>query len=292
MRQDSLFNLALHFGGFVAAMIIVIMFGTLLKGSVLSIKNFGIHFFFGEEWNPPMEKFGLLPFVVGTILTSILALSLSLPFAISLAVFLGIYCSRGIVSNILRYLSDLLAGIPSVVYGFWGLFFLVPIVRNLEIKLGIMPFGVGIFTASIILAIMIIPYMSSMIVELIKMVPRELVEAGYSLGATSFDVVRKIVFPYIKSGVISGIILAFGRAFGETMAVTMVIGNVNSVPKSIFSPANTMASIIANEFPEASSGLYLSSIVYIGLWLFVITFIVNLLGNLIIRKFRVGENES
>ena len=169
---------------------------------------------------------------------------------------------------------------------------LVPLVRTLEIKLGVAPYGVGIFTASIILAIMIIPYSASLGTEVIQLVPSELKEAAFSLGATRFEVIKKVTLPYARSGIFAGILLALGRALGETMAVTMVIGNSNFLPKSIFSPSNTMASLIANEFAEATEEIYLSSLVEIGLLLFIVTMVVNVIGKYIINRMSVEGDHA
>jgi len=184
---------------------------------------------------------------------------------------------------------ELLAGVPSVIYGFCGLFLLAPLVRILEMKLGVTPYGVGIFTASVVLSIMIIPYSALIGREVISLVPTDLKEAALSLGATRFEIIRKVVLPYAGSGIVAGILLSLGRALGETMAVTMVIGNSNFIPKSIFSPANTLASVIANEFTEATGSLYLASLIELGLVLFIVTTIINLIGKLVIRRMGVGE---
>ncbi len=287
MLSDKIFKGVLLVTGILFSLLFVIIFFSLLKESLPSIKSFGFNFIFLKEWNPVIEKFGMLPFLVGTLLTSIIALLISLPFSISIALFLGEYFKTGFISKLLSYSTDLLAGIPSVIYGFWGLYSLVPLVREIEIKLLVSPYGVGILTASLVLAIMIIPYASSIAREVIKLVPQDLIEAGYSLGATRYEVIKKIIIPYSFSGIFAGILLSFGRAFGETMAVTMVIGNSNFLPRSIFSPANTMASVIANEFAEATGALHLSSLIHIGLWLFIITFLINLLGNLIIKRLKI-----
>jgi phosphate transport system permease protein len=201
---------------------------------------------------------------------------------------LGEYYKEGVLPEMLKSAIDLLAGVPSIVYGFWGLFVLVPLVRVLEIKLGIIPYGVGVFTASLILAVMIIPYSASISREVIGLVPRDLKEAALSMGATRYEVIRYIIFPYAFSGIMAGTLLSLGRALGETMAVTMVIGNSHTLPTSIFSISNTMASIIANEFAEASDKLYLSSLIEIALILFVVTAIINLIGKLIIKKFSIS----
>lgn len=176
---------------------------------------------------------------------------------------------------------------PSIIYGFWGIFVLVPIVQKIQLSLGIAPYGVGIFTSSIILTIMILPYSASIGREVIQLVPDDLKEAAYSLGATRFEVIRKVILPYARSGIFAGIILSLGRALGETMAVTMLIGNQNKIPKGIFSPGNTMASLIANDFAETTEELYLSAIIEIGLILFLLTMIINLIGRIIIRKTSV-----
>jgi phosphate transport system permease protein len=183
---------------------------------------------------------------------------------------------------------ELLAGVPSVIYGFCGLFLLAPFIRALEMTLGAAPYGVGIFTASLVLSIMIIPYSASIGREVISLVPSDLKEAALSLGGTRFEVIRKVILPYAAPGIVAGILLSLGRALGETMAVTMVIGNSNFIPKSIFSPANTLASVIANEFTEATGNLYLSSLIELGLVLFIVTTIINFIGKLIIRRMGVG----
>ncbi len=285
MKEDKIFKTTLIMSGVFIALLIILILYSLFKGSYLSIKQNGFNFLTGKEWDPVSEKFGLLPFLVGTLLTSVLSLLISIPFALSIAIFSAIYLKKSFTGKILNYLTDLLSGIPSVIYGFWGLYFFVPIIRKLEISLGILPYGVGIITASLILSIMIIPYTSSIAREVINLVPSELIEAGYAMGATTYDVIKKIILPYAKSGIFAGILLSFGRAFGETMAVTMVIGNSNTLPKNIFSPANTMASIIANEFTEATKNSHLSSLIEVGLWLFLITFVINFIGQTIIKKF-------
>ena len=287
MRTDRFFKGILWGGGVFFGLLLVFIFIFLLKGSWLSIKAFGLKFLVMKVWDPIQERFGLLPLLVGTLLTSFISLIISLPFSFSIALLLSFYVKTGFLNKTISYTTDLLAGIPSVIYGLWALFFLVPFVRWLEIKLHVIPYGVGILTASLVLSIMIIPYASSMMREVMKLVPKDLIEAGYSMGATRYDVVRKVIIPYARSGIIAGLLLSFGRAFGETMAVTMVIGNANTMPQSIFSPSNTMASIIANEFTEAVKEIHLSSLIHVGLWLFIITFIINLMGNYVIKRFEV-----
>ena len=179
---------------------------------------------------------------------------------------------------------ELLAGIPSVVYGFIGLFFFVPFVRVIQEALGLPPFGVGIFTTALLLAFMILPYSASIGREMISLVPSDLKEASLSLGATPSETIMKVTLPYASSGIMGGVLLSLGRALGETMAVTMVNGNANSLTFNIFAPGNTMASVIANEFSEASSNLYLSSLIEIGLLLFVVSTLINIAGKIVVNR--------
>lgn len=255
---------------------------SLVRGSIPAFKEFGLKFIVTNEWNPTSdhEVYGALPFIAGTLITSILALLICLPLAFSTSLFVAEYFRNTRVANILSSLVDLLAGIPSIVYGLWGFYTLRPFI----ISLGLSDQGFGIFTASLILAIMIIPYATSLSTEIIAMVPDELKEAAYSLGATRFEVIFRVILPNASSGIIASYILALGRALGETMAVTMLIGNSNVIPSGLFATGNTMASIIANQFGEAS-GLKLSSLIAIGLILFAITGIVNSIGKYIIKQF-------
>jgi len=239
------------------------------------------HIFGNSE---PSEKYGALPYIIGTILTSFIALLLAIPFSLAIAIFLGEYFRNYKIAIILKSLIDLISAIPSVIYGFWGLVVLVPIVASFGAKFGINTSGISIISASIILAFMIIPYMATIGAEVIKMVPTELKEAAYGLGATRFDVIRKVVLPYTKSGLISGMILSLGRALGETMAVTMLIGNVTGkIVTNLFEPSNSMASIIANNFAEAGFTLF-SSLIEIALILFILTAIISFIGRYYIRK--------
>ena len=254
---------------------------SLVGGSIPAFREFGLKFIVSGEWDPTYgeEKYGALPFIVGTLITSFVALILCLPLSFSTSLFLGEYFKGTRVARILGLLVDLLAGIPSIVYGLWGFY----VLRPWMISLGVPNQGFGIFTASLILAIMIIPYATSLSNEIISMVPSDLKEAAYSLGATRYEVITSVIVPNARSGIVAGYILAFGRALGETMAVTMLIGNTNHVPTGLFQTGNTMASVIANQFGEAD-GLKLSSLIGIGLLLFVITGVVNALGKFIIKK--------
>ena len=286
--SESIFRKILYLSGVSMLFLLFAIFLTLLIRSLPAIRTFGLSFLYGSKWDPVLSEFGSLPFIIGTLITSFIALIISIPFSFSISIFLGEYFREGILSSVLKSVTELLAGIPSVIYGFCSIFILVPAVRALEMKLGVTPLGVGIFTASIVLSIMIIPYSASLGREVIQLVPSELKEAAYSLGATRYEVIKEVILPYARSGIFAGVLLSLGRALGETMAVTMVIGNKNAIPKDIFSPSNTMASVIANEFMEASPGsIHLSSLVGVGLLLFIITTIVNIIGRYIIKRLSV-----
>ncbi|MCS7233662.1 MAG: phosphate ABC transporter permease subunit PstC [Synergistetes bacterium] len=287
--KDRLFNIMVFMGACITIILLIAAFLTLLINFIPSLKAFGLKFFFGKEWDPIKLNFGALPFFIGTTLTSFLALIISVPISISISILLGEYLKEGFIASIFKNLVELLAGIPSVIYGFWGLFVLVPFVRKIEVFLNVPPVGVGIFTASIVLAVMIIPYSASIGREVIELVPTDIKEAAYSLGATKYEVIRFVILPYARSGIFAGILLSLGRAIGETMAVTMLIGNSNEIPSSIFSPGNTMASLIANEFAEATEILHLSSLVGIGFFLLIITTVISLVGRYIIKKISVTE---
>src|ERR1700712_2654812 len=266
-------------------LIIIGVLITLIIESLPSIKSSGIKYLWGKVWDPVQNIYGAYPFLAGTLLTSFIALIISIPFSYAIAIYLGEYNPKGWLSDLLKNIVELIAAVPSVIYGFWGLFVLVPLVRSFETSIGVLPYGIGIFTSSLILAIMIIPYAASLGRELIRLVPSSLKEGAYSLGATRFEVIKSVVLPYTKSGLFAGILLSLGRALGETMAVTMVIGNTSLIPKSIFAPGNTMASVIANEFTEADHPVYLSALIELGLVLFVVTLIINMVGKKIISRF-------
>ena len=287
LLSESAFKRLLYLSGAGVVVLLLAILASLSVASVPAIKHHALSFLYGTVWDPVTGEFGALPFLAGTLLTSLLALLISLAFSLAVSLYLGEYFRSGVLSSFIKGAVELLAGIPSVIYGFWGLAFLVPAVRFVELKVGAAPYGVGILTASLILSIMIIPYSASLAREVISLVPADLKEAALSLGATKFEVVRKVVLPYARSGIFAGVLLSLGRALGETMAVTMVIGNSNSFPKSIFAPANTMASIIANEFTEATGKVYLASLVEIALVLFIVTAIINIIGRIIIVRMSV-----
>jgi phosphate transport system permease protein len=272
----------------VSAVMLILVIGiliTLIMESMPSIRSLGIGYLWGKVWDPVENIYGAYPFLIGTLLTSFIALAISIPFSYAIAIYLGEYNPKGWLSDLLKNTIELIAAVPSIIYGFWGLFVLVPLVRTLEAKIGVAPYGIGIFTASLILAVMIIPYAASLGTTLIRMVPSPLKEGAYALGATRFEVIRSVIMPYTRSGLFAGVLLSLGRALGETMAVTMLIGNTSAIPHSIFAPGNTMASVIANEFTEADHTVYLSALIELGLVLFFVTVIINLIGKRIITKF-------
>jgi len=285
--SDAIFRAALI--GSAADMILLLagVFLTLILDALPALRANGLGFFYEQTWDPIFKKYGSLVFTVGTLLTSFLALAISIPFSLAIALYLGEYFREGAISTMIKSAIELLAGIPSVVYGFWALFVLVPLVRTFEMQCGVVPYGVGILTAGLILAVMIIPYSAAIGSDVISLVPADLKEAALSLGATRYEMIRKVVLPYARSGICAGILLSLGRAVGETMAVTMVIGNSNMMPANIFSPANTMASIIANEFAEATDSVYIASLIQIGLLLMVITLLINLAGTYIIKRMTI-----
>ena len=289
LKWENGFRSLLKIMATVLVLIVIGVFITLIVQSWTSIKTLGIGFLWGKVWDPVSNIYGAYPFLIGTLLTSFLALIISVPFSYAIAIYLGEYNPKGWLSDLLKNTVELIAAVPSVIYGFWALFVLVPIIRNIELKWHIAPYGIGILTSSLILAVMIIPYGASLGITLIRMTPSPLKEGAYALGATRFEVIRKVITPYTRSGLFAGVLLSLGRALGETMAVTMVIGNTsalaNSFKEMIFGPGNTMASVIANEFTEADHTEYLSALIELGLVLFCVTVVINLIGKRIITRF-------
>ena len=275
---------------FVAALIMPIVCGgvvyALVTDAYEAFEHFGFFkFLTSSEWSytDGAEQYGALPFITGTLMTTLLALVFCIPFSLPVALFVGEYFKDTMAASVLSTVTDLLAGIPSIIYGLWGFYTLRPLIMALNIS----PQGSGILTASLVLAIMIVPYAASLSAEFIKMVPNDLKEGAYSLGATRAEVIRKVVFPVAGSGVFSSYVLAIGRALGETMTVTMLIGNTNNIPDSITSTGNSMASIIANQFGEASD-LRFSSLIAIGLVLFFITTFINMICKMMIKRARIS----
>jgi phosphate transport system permease protein len=289
LTKEGTFRGVLIFSALIVGLIVFIFFISLLWGSLPVFKKIGAKFFFHSNWDPVTNDYGALPFFIGTLITSFLALIISLPLSFSIAVLLGEFHRAGKISSFFKSMVDLIAAVPSVIYGFWGLMILVPVVQNIEMKIGVAPYGVGIMTASIILSVMIIPNTASLAREVVELVPADIKEAAYALGATHYEVIKKVVVPYAISGIFAGVLLSLGRAIGETMAVTMVIGNANVIPRSIFAPANTMASVIANEFAEASGNIHYAALIGVGITLFILTTSINMIGRYIIKKLSFEE---
>ncbi len=296
-RSDVAFRIGTGAFGFLLVALVCGIGVVLAVESLDSIQKFGLNFWRTEIWDPVAGEFGALPFIWGTLYSSVLALLLATPVALGIAIFISELCPA-VLRQPLVFVTELLAAIPSIVYGLWGIFVLVPAVRTLEASLpdpmrrlplfSGPPLGLGMLSAALILAIMVIPFISSISREVLKSVPPAQREGAYALGATRFEAIRAAVF-YARTGIIGAIMLGFGRALGETMAVTMVIGNNPKVALSLFAPQYTMAAVVANEFAEAADALYLSALVEIGLVLFIITLIINSLSRLLIWSMVRGE---
>ena len=287
------------FTGVFAALVILVVAAIgfeLTRQSWLSIGKFGFGFWKGRIWDPVSGEFGALPFIWGTLYSAILAILLSTPVALGIAIFINELAPRS-TRQTLAYLTELLAAIPSIVYGLWGVFVLVPAVRKLQLlapewlkKVPLFsgpPLGVGMGSAALILAIMIIPFTSSVAREILKGVPLAQREAAFALGATRWEAIR-VALGYGRTGIIGAVMLGFGRALGETMAVTMVIGNNPQLSASLFAPQYTMAAVIANEFTEAADELYLHALIEIGLVLFLITIVINACSRLLLWRLRTA----
>jgi phosphate transport system permease protein len=295
---DATFRVLIALTAISLFVIVVLIVWELIDKSRMSLHQFGMSFFYGHDWDPVNDAYGAMPFIYGTLVSSILALILAVPLSVGVAVFLTEMCPvafRAIIS----FLVELLAAIPSVIYGLWGVFVLSPLLRvYVEPFLakyfgwtGLFSgpqFGLGMLAAGIILAIMIVPIVASITREVLSAVPQNQREAVLALGATRWEMIRVGVLRNARIGIVGGVILGLGRALGETMAVTMVIGNRPEVSKSLFAPGYTMASVIANEFSEATGDLYLSALVEIGLALFIVTLIVNALARFLVWSITGG----
>jgi phosphate transport system permease protein len=264
----------------------------LWQGSVLPRHKFGFNFLLTRVWDPIFDQFGALPFIYGTMVTSVVALLIAVPLGIGAAIFLAELAPQKI-SDTLQFFIDLLAAVPSVIYGLLGIFIVIPLMREsiqpaLKRMLGFLPFfqgpvyGMGFLTAGIVLAIMVIPYIISVSREILLSVPRDQREAALALGATRWESTWKVVVPFARTGILGSIFLALARAVGETVAVSMVIGSAPIISASLFSPGDSIASVIANQFTEATGDLYLQSLIELGLVLFLLTFILNGLARLLI----------
>ena len=291
-RSGSDIGFRLGTGAFAALVLaLVASIGVVLfRESFLSIREFGLRFWITDVWDPVASQFGARPFIWGTIYSSILALLIAAPISLGIATYLSELCPA-FLRQPLIFLTELLAAIPSIVYGLWGLFVLVPLVRRIETSMpdnlrqsalfAGPPIGLGMLAAALILAVMVTPFISSLAREVLKAVPRTQREGAYALGATRWEAIR-VALAYGRTGIVGAIMLGFGRALGETMAVTMVIGNNPTVSVSLFSPQYTMAAVIANEFTEATDDLHLHALIEIGLVLFIITLVINAMSRTLI----------
>jgi phosphate transport system permease protein len=295
---DRVFHVAVLGCGLCVLGLVGVIVYQLVTKSAISWHAFGWKFFFRSEWDPVNEQFGAWPFVYGTLVSSLLALVLAVPLAVGVAVFITEMCPRWL-KGALAFTTELLAAIPSVIYGLWAIFVMVPLLREyVEPFLakyfgwtGLFegtPYGIGMLAAGIILAIMVVPIVSSITREVMTAVPQQQREAVLALGATRWEMIRTGVLRNARAGILGGVILGLGRALGETMAVTMVIGNRPEIARSLFAPGYTMASVIANEFSEATSDTYLSALVEVGLALFLVTIIVNIMAQLLVWSVTRG----
>ncbi len=295
VRADNVFKAVIGFFAFLVVVLLVWLGLELYSSSQLAFKSLGFWAFIkGSTWDPVTGVFGALPFIYGTLVTSFLSLLIATPLGVGTAVFLAELAPKWL-KRALQPLVELLAGIPSVIYGLWGIFVLSPLMANtvepfLMDHFGYLPFftgyplGIGFLTASIILAIMIVPFITSVSTEVLSTVPVPLKEGMYALGATRWEVLKKIALPYAKSGISGSVVLALARALGETMAVTMVIGNTPQISKSLFDPGYTMSAVIANEFTEAANAKYLSALIAIAFILLLVTLIVNAVARWLIWR--------
>ncbi len=303
---DLCFENATRFFAFLVLCIMIAIIGSLIVGSWPAIKEFGLGFIWSGAWNPVTRKFGALVPIFGTLVTSGIAMAIAVPVSFGIALFLS-ELSPAWLKRPLGTAIELLAAVPSIIYGMWGLFVFAPCFSEniqpwITAHAGKLPFigtlflgppmGIGIFTAGLILAIMVIPFIASVMRDVFAVVPARLKESAYALGATTWEVAWHIMVPYTKAGVMAGIMLGLGRALGETMAVTFVIGNAHRLHFSVFMPGNTISSTLANEFTEAMGELYTSSLIYLGLLLFVITFVVLAISRVLLAHLNKQEGRK
>jgi phosphate transport system permease protein len=298
---DKIFRTILLVAAATILLIVAAIFVMMAISAVPTLERFGFGFLIGSDWKPAQESFGALPFIWGTVVSSLIALLLSVPISLGIAIFLVEQAPVRLARPI-AFMVELLAAIPSVVYGLWGVFVLAPFIRNylgpvLQDYLGFIPLfqgrltGIGMLTAAIILALMITPIITAVVRDVLEAVPTTQREAALALGATKWETTR-IVLGNAASGIAGAIVLGLGRAIGETMAVTMVIGNSPQITASLFEPANTIASLLAANFAEATDKIYLSALIEIGLVLFLVTFVVNALAKLLILSVARGQGNA
>jgi phosphate transport system permease protein len=288
---DAIFQVLIGGAAATIGILAVLLVALMLQTGMAAIVEFGPGFLTGTTWNPVLHIFGVLPAIFGTLATSALALLLAVPIGIGAAIFLAELAPRWLASPV-SFLIEMIAAIPSVIIGLWGLFVVVPIVRGVETwlgrNLGFIPlfsppaYGIGLLAASVLLAIMILPILTTVVRDVLRAVPGSQREAMLALGATHWETISQVVLPFARSGIVGATILALGRALGETLAVSMIIGNTYQISGSIFAPATTLASLIATQFREADTPLYLSALILAGVVLFAITMLINILARLII----------
>lgn len=291
---DRVFKVALTIAALAIPVLMVFLVWELYSGAQLAIHRYGFSFITGSTWDPVAEEFGAAPLIFGTLVSSLLALLIAVPLSLGVAIYLTEFAPQAIRQPI-AFVIELLAAIPSVVYGLWGIFVLIPLLRSsvfpfLRDTFGFLPFfkgpiyGPSMLSASIILAIMIMPFIMSVAREVLAAVPGSQREAALALGATRWEAVVSAIVPYARSGIAGAIILGLGRALGETMAVTMLIGNTHEIAASLFAPGYTMAAVIANEFAEAATDIHFSALTYVAFVLFVVTVLVNAAARLLIWR--------
>ena len=296
--QDALLFYVLRTISLVVIALLLGIIFVLIQAAWPAIKAGGLTFLFSTEWNPVEDRYGALPFIFGTLVTSLVALLIATPVSVLIALFITEYLPKSI-SRIVALLVEMVAAIPSIVFGLWGVFYLAPFVKKvlaplLKTHLGFLPlfqgpsFGIGILTAALILSIMIVPTISSICRSIFELVPAHQKEASYALGSTKYEMIKLAILSPSVSGISSAVVLGLGRALGETMAVTMLIGNSPVISSSLFSPAATMASVMANEYADANTPLHISSLCYLALLLFLITFLSNLFARTIVKSFSKG----
>ncbi|HTP60804.1 MAG TPA: phosphate ABC transporter permease subunit PstC [Burkholderiales bacterium] len=301
--MDTAFEWLTRFFAFLVFSLLLAILASLAIGSQLTLRKYGFSFIWSSDWDPVQEQFGALVPIFGTLVTSLVAMAIGVPVSFGIALFLT-ELSPAWLKRPLGTAIELLAAIPSIIYGMWGLFVFVPLFQTyiqpvLIRTLGSVPFagalfagppiGIGMLTAGVVLSIMVIPFITAVMRDVFEIVPPMLKESAYGLGATTWEVVWRVVLPYTKVGVIGGIMLGLGRALGETMAVTFVIGNANRLAASLMAPGNSIASALANEFTEAVGDLYFSALIELGLILFLITTIVLALAKLLLLRLARGE---
>jgi len=298
---DKIFRAVLLIAAALIPVIVVAIIAMMVSNSLPTIERFGFGFLTGREWNPALDYYGALPFIYGTIVSSVIAIVISVPVSLGIAIFLTEQSSARVARPI-AFMVELLAAIPSVVYGLWGIFVLAPFIREylgafLQTYLGFIPLfqgrltGIGMFTGALILAIMITPIITAVVRDVLEAVPTTQREAALALGATKWETTR-VVLSNAATGIAGAVVLGLGRAVGETMAVTMVIGNTPQISASLFEPAYTIASVLASNFADATGEIYLSALIEIGLILFLVTFVVNALAKLLVIGVTGGTGQK